>query len=169
MSGSWSAMSGRSNCRLLIIVEMRSAGTGSAQGAAEMRFANGKIQASPHGVRLRRPGYKPADFLARSADSRTHTYLLKAGDIADAAAEFQQYGVLTDDQIPGDDRISHVTYECDLTDMVEKMLQCGLDDPVNQIGNWLQALQSCSKRLGEELLKIQGQEGPPPRFPPYKK
>src|SRR5260370_4304350 len=83
--------------------------------------------------------------------------LLKAGDIADAAAKFRRYGVLPDDQIPGDDRISHVTFACDLGIMVEKMLQCGLDDPVNQIGAWLVALQSCSKRLGEELVKIQGE------------
>jgi len=82
--------------------------------------------------------------------------LLKASDIADAAAEFQRYGVLPDDQIPGDDRISHVTYECDLADMVEKMLDCGMDDPVNQIGNWLLALKSCSKRLAEELLNPKG-------------
>ena len=74
--------------------------------------------------------------------------LLKPGDITDAAAEFQRYGIFPDGQIPGDDRISHVTYACDLADMVEKMLQCGLDHPVNQIGNWLMALQSCSKRLG---------------------
>ena len=103
-------------------------------------------------------------WLDPQTPSRLYT-LLKAGDIADAAAEFQHYGILPDGQIQGDDRISHVTYECDLADMVEKMLDCGLDDPVNQIGSWLLALQSCSKRLGEELLKIQGQEGQTPKFP----
>ncbi len=46
--------------------------------------------------------------------------LLKAGDIADAAVEFQHYGILPDGQIQGDDRISHVTCECDLADMKDR-------------------------------------------------
>jgi hypothetical protein len=32
------------------------------------------------------------------------------------------------------------------------------------MATWLLTLQHCSKRLGEELLKVQGEEGPPPRL-----
>jgi hypothetical protein len=65
---------------------------------------------------------------------------------------------------PGDDRISGVTFGCDLPAMIEKMLEAGFSDPPKEIAGWLLVLQRCSKRLGEELLKIQGEEGPPPRF-----
>lgn len=73
---------------------------------------------------------KSADFfLDPQIPGRVYTPL-KSGDIADAAGEFQKYGVLPEGQIPGDDRIESVSFECDLTDMVEKMLDCGLDDPI---------------------------------------
>jgi hypothetical protein len=130
-----------------------------------MRFANGEIQASPTECAcVDKATNRRIFWLDPQIPGRVYT-LLKAGDISDAAAEFQQYGILPEGQIPGDDRIESVTFECDLADMVEKMLECGMDDPVHQIGNWLLALQGCSKRLGEELLKIQGEEGPPPKFP----
>ncbi len=65
---------------------------------------------------------------------------------------------------PADDRISAVTFECDLAALIEKMLDGGFSDPEKQMAAWLLTLQHCSKRLGEELLKVQGEEGPPPRF-----
>ncbi len=65
---------------------------------------------------------------------------------------------------PGDDRISAVTFECDLAVMIEKMLDGGFGEPEKEMAEWLLVLQHCSKRLGEELLKVQGEEGPPPRF-----
>jgi hypothetical protein len=48
--------------------------------------------------------------------------------------------------------------------MLEKMLDGGFTDPQKEIAAWLLVLQHCSKRLGEELLKVRGEEGPPPRF-----
>ena len=33
-----------------------------------------------------------------------------------------------------------------------------------EIAAWLLVLQHCSKRIGEELLKLEGKEGPPARF-----
>jgi len=65
---------------------------------------------------------------------------------------------------PGDNRISAVTFECDLAVMIEKMLDVGFSDPEKEMADWLLVLQHCSKRLGEELLKVQSEEGPPPRF-----
>jgi hypothetical protein len=65
---------------------------------------------------------------------------------------------------PGDDRISAVTFECDLAVMIEKMLDGGFGDPEKEMTDWLLVRQHCSKRLGEELLKVQGEEGPPPRL-----
>jgi hypothetical protein len=65
---------------------------------------------------------------------------------------------------PGDDRISAVTFESDLAVMIEKMLDGGFSDPEKEMTDWLLVLQHCSKRLGEELLKVQGEEGPPPRL-----
>ena len=46
------------------------------------------------------------------------------------------------------------------------MLDGGFSDPINrkEMAAWLLVFQHCSKRLGEELLKLQGEEGPPPRF-----
>jgi hypothetical protein len=89
---------------------------------------------------------------------------LHSGDVADAAGQFQRYGVLPQGEFQGDDRISTVTFECDLTVMVEQMLERGFDDPVRQMSTWLLALQRCSKRVGEELLKVQSEEGPSPSF-----
>lgn len=89
---------------------------------------------------------------------------LYSGDVADAAGQFRRYGVLPQGEFPGDDRISAVTFECDLTVMVEQMLERGFDDPVRQMSHWLLALQSCSKRVGEELLKVKSEEGPSPSF-----
>ena len=48
--------------------------------------------------------------------------------------------------------------------MIEKMLVGGFSDPEKEMAAWLLTLQHCSKRIGEELLKVQGEEGPPPRF-----
>jgi len=89
---------------------------------------------------------------------------LYAGDVADAAGQFRRYGVLPQGEFKGDDRISAVTFECDLAVMVEHMLERGFDDPVRQMSTWLLALQSCSKRVGEELLKVQSEEGPSASF-----
>ena len=57
-----------------------------------------------------------------------------------------------------------MTFECDLAVMIEKMLDGGFGEPEKEMADWLLVLQHCSKRLGEELLKVQGEEGPPPRF-----
>ena len=65
---------------------------------------------------------------------------------------------------PADDRISAVSLECDLAVMVEKLLNGGFGEPEQQMASWLLAFQHCSKRIGEELLKLQGEEGPPPRL-----
>ena len=92
---------------------------------------------------------------------------LSAEDAAGAAPQFKRYGVLGEGEIPldpNDDRISEVIFEWDLVALVEKMLDGGFTDPEKEIAAWLLAFQHCSKRLGEELLKIQGEEGPPPRF-----
>ena len=43
--------------------------------------------------------------------------------------------------------------------MLEKMLEAGFADPAKEIAAWLLALQHCSKRLGEELLKTPGRRG----------
>jgi hypothetical protein len=48
--------------------------------------------------------------------------------------------------------------------MVEKLLNGGFGEPEQQMASWLLAFQHCSKRIGEELLKLQGEEGPPPRL-----
>jgi hypothetical protein len=41
--------------------------------------------------------------------------------------------------------------------MVERMLECGLDDPLNWVGNCLPGAAKLSKRLGGELVKIGGE------------
>jgi hypothetical protein len=96
---------------------------------------------------------------------RVYVYL--SPDDADGAADqFSRYGILKEDELPGpsDDRISAVSFECDLAVMVEKMLDGGFSDPEEQMASWLLALQHCSRRVGEELVKLQGAEGPTPRF-----
>jgi hypothetical protein len=77
-----------------------------------------------------------------------------------------RYGILWDGEVPGpgDNRINGVTFECDLPAMIEKMLDAGFGDPPKEIAAWLVVFQHCSKRLGEELLKIQSEDGPPRRF-----
>ena len=96
---------------------------------------------------------------------RVYVYL-SSDDAVGAAGQFSRYGILGEAELPGpaDDRISGVTFECDLPAMIEKMLDVGFNDPPKEIAAWLLVVQHCSKRLGEELLKIQGEEGPPPRF-----
>lgn len=104
-------------------------------------------------------------WLDADAPARVYVYL-SANDVKEAAGQFSRYGVLEAGELPaaGDARIYAVEFECDLAAMVEKMLEAGFGDPVKEIAAWLLALQHCSKRLGEELLKLQGEEGPPPRF-----
>jgi len=96
---------------------------------------------------------------------RVYVYLSQ-DDAAGAADQFSRYGILQEMELPGpgDDRISAVTFECDLAVMIEKMLDGGFSDPEKEMADWLLVLQHCSKRLREELLKVQGEEGPPPRF-----
>ena len=96
---------------------------------------------------------------------RVYVYL-SSEDAGSAAGQFRRYGILGEGELPGpgDDRINGVTFECDLPVMIEKMLDAGFSDPLKEIAAWLLVFQHCSKRLGEELLKIQGEEGPPPRF-----
>ncbi len=96
---------------------------------------------------------------------RVYIYL-SPDDAAGAADEFNRYGILEEMELPrpGDDRISAVTFECDLAVMIEKMLDGGFNDPEKEMADWLLVLQHCSKRLGEVLLKVQGEEVPPPRF-----
>ena len=96
---------------------------------------------------------------------RVYVYL-SANDVKEAAGQFSRYGVLEAGELPGsnDERIYAVEFECDLAAMLEKMLEAGFADPAKEIAAWLLALQHCSKRVGEELLKLQGEEGPPPRF-----
>jgi hypothetical protein len=91
---------------------------------------------------------------------------LSVEDAAGAAGQFSRYGILDEGELPGtgDDRINGVTFECDLLVMLEKMLDGGFTDPPKEIAAWLLVLQHCSKRLAEELLKVRGEEGPPPRF-----
>jgi hypothetical protein len=43
------------------------------------------------------------------------------------------------------------------------MLDGGFSDPEKKMTNWTLAFQHCSKRIGEEMLKAQGEEGPPQR------
>ena len=96
---------------------------------------------------------------------RVYVYL-SPDDAAGAADQFSRYGILEEMELPGpgDDRISAVTFECDLAVMIEKMLDGGFSDPEKEMADWLLILQHCSKRLGEELLKLKGEEGPPSRF-----
>jgi hypothetical protein len=96
---------------------------------------------------------------------RVYAYLAP-DDAVGAADQFSRYGILEEMELPGpgDDRISAVTFECDLAVMIEKMLDGGFSDPEKEMTDWLLVLQHCSKRLGEELLKVQGEEGPPPRL-----
>jgi hypothetical protein len=100
-----------------------------------------------------------------SEAGRVYVYL-SADDVKEVAAQFSRYGVLEAGELPGpgDQRIYAVEFECDLAAMLEKMLEAGFGDPAKEIAAWLLALQHCSKRLGEELLKLQGEEGPPRRF-----
>src|SRR5712692_8473737 len=70
---------------------------------------------------------------------RVYIYL-SPDDAAGAADQFDRYGI------------------------IEKMLDGGFSDPEEEMADWLLVLQHCSKRLGEELLKLKGEEGPPPRF-----
>ena len=96
---------------------------------------------------------------------RVYVYL-SSEEAVGAAGELSRYGILDEGELPGpgDDCISGVTFECDLAVMLEKMLDGGFTDPPKEIAAWLLVVQHCSKRLGEELLKVQGEEGPPPRF-----
>ena len=96
---------------------------------------------------------------------RVYIYL-SPDDAGVAAAQFSRYGILDEMELPGPahDRISPVTFECDLTVMIEKMLDGGFSYPEKEMADWLLVFQHCSKRLGEELLKVQGEEGPPPQF-----
>ena len=41
------------------------------------------------------------------------------------------------------------------------MLEGGFSDGPKDMEAWLLVLQRCSRRLAEELLKAQGEEGPP--------
>ena len=95
---------------------------------------------------------------------RVYIYL-SPDDAAGAADQFNRYGILEEMELPGagDDHIA-VTFECDLAAMIEKMLDRCFSDPEKELAAWLLTLQHRSKRLGEELLKVQGEEGPPPRF-----
>ena len=104
-------------------------------------------------------------WLDPDAPGRVYVYL-SAGDVKEAASQFSRYGILEADELPGlgDERIYAVEFECDLMAMLEKMLAGGFTDPSKEIAACLVALQHCSKRLGEQLLKLQGEEGPPPRF-----
>jgi hypothetical protein len=96
---------------------------------------------------------------------RVYVYL-SANDVKEAVGQFSRYGVLGPGELPrpGDERIYAVEFECNLFALLEKMLDAGFTDPAKEIAEWLVALQHCSKRLGEELLKLEGEEGPPPRF-----
>jgi hypothetical protein len=104
-------------------------------------------------------------WLDSGAPGGVYVYL-SPDDAIGAASQFRRYGILGEGELPGpgDDRISGVTFGCDLPAMIEKMLEAEFSDPPKEIAGWLLVLQRCSKRLGEELLKIQGEEGPPPRF-----
>jgi hypothetical protein len=104
-------------------------------------------------------------WLDPGAPGQIYIYL-SSEDAAGAARQFTRYGLLDEGELPGpgDDRISGVTFECDLPVMLEKMLHSGFTDPPKEIAAWLLVLQHCSKRLSEKLLKVQGEEGPPPRF-----
>jgi hypothetical protein len=104
-------------------------------------------------------------WLDAGEPGRVYVYLSPA-DAGSAAGQFSRYGILGEGEVPGpgDDCISGVTFECDLPVMIEKMLDAGFSDPLKEIAGWLLVFQHCSKRLGEELLKIQGEEGPPSRF-----
>ena len=104
-------------------------------------------------------------WLDSGAPGRVYVYL-SPDDAVGAAGQFSRYGILGEAELPGtaDDRISGVTFECDLPAMIEKMLDVGFNDPPKEIAAWLLVVQHCSKRLGEELLKLQGEEGPPTRF-----
>jgi hypothetical protein len=52
-------------------------------------------------------------------------------------------GILKEDELPGptDNRISAVSFECDLAVMVETMLYEGFSDPEKQMAGWLLACQ----------------------------
>src|SRR6266446_8778277 len=90
---------------------------------------------------------------------RVYIYL-SPDDAGGAADQFNRYGILEEMELPGpgDDRISAVTFECDLAVMIEKMLDGGFSDPEKEMDDWLLVLQHCSKRLGEELLKLQAKK-----------
>ena len=104
-------------------------------------------------------------WLDAGLPGRVYVYL-SSDDAVGAAGQFSRYGILGEGELPGpgDDRICGVTFECDLPAMVEKMLDSGFSDPPKEIAAWLLVFQHCSKRLGEELLKLRGEEGPPQRF-----
>jgi hypothetical protein len=89
---------------------------------------------------------------------------LSPDDAVSATDQFSRYGILQEMELPGagDDRINEVSFECDLAVLIEKMLNGGFSDPEKEMTNWLLALQHCSRRIGEELLKLQGEEGSPP-------
>src|ERR1700682_3941730 len=78
---------------------------------------------------------------------RVYVYL-SPDDAVGAADQFSRHGILKEDELPGptDDRISAVSFECDLAVMVEKMLDGGFSDPEKQMASWLLAFQHCSKR-----------------------
>ena len=104
-------------------------------------------------------------WLDAGEPGRVYVYL-SPEDADSAAGQFSRYGILGEGELPGpgDHRINGVTFEYDLPAMIEKMLDVGFTDPRKEITAWLLVFQHCSKRLGEDLLKIQREEGPPPRF-----
>jgi hypothetical protein len=73
-------------------------------------------------------------WLDPGAPGRVYVYL-SSEDTAGAAGQFSRYGILDEGELPGpgDDRISGVTFECDLPVMVEKMLDSGFTDPAKEI------------------------------------
>jgi hypothetical protein len=64
------------------------------------------------------------------APGRVYVYL-SPDDAVGAAGQFSRYGILGEAELPGtaDDRISGVTFECDLPALIEKMFDVGFNDP----------------------------------------
>ena len=65
---------------------------------------------------------------------RVYAYLAP-DEAVGAADQFSRYGILEEMELPGpgDDRISAVTFECDLAVMIEKMLDGGFSDPEKEM------------------------------------
>jgi hypothetical protein len=81
---------------------------------------------------------------------RVYVYL-SPDDAAGAADQFNRYGILEEMELPGpgDDRISAVTFECDLAVMIEKMLDGGFSEPEKGDGRLVvgpPALQQTARR-----------------------